>query len=146
MPSPLCRYLLIPDIISFHSLFTLSEKNWMPFFTGPKPNANASLPTFLYSASPQITLDPPLMSKLDTGSFLPIAHYSNHRVDSSSDRCLKAAYPHIDEKRHHGATPLYRLTLCNRGDCQPSSNNTYLLSLTHILREDNHLQHHTYSR
>jgi hypothetical protein len=49
--------------------------------------------------------------------------------------CLLDSLPHAwKSDKLHQATPFYRVTLCNRGSCVPSRQNTVLLGLIHYKR------------
>lgn len=105
----------------------------MPFFPGAKANRKTSLPNFHHSLSSGRILLPTLHGNVagqhqDT-SQIP---YRSASLSSLQSRfCSRTAHPHL-ENFHH-ATPLYRMTLCPRGACEPDSSNTVLVAMSHVL-------------
>lgn len=136
----------------------LYEKNWAPFFPGPKPatpdvsrfsrfigsRRNHLAPsTWPYFAS-QIANRSILKvdSTLDTSERSSDSYVLAKEIDLSmryngtrsvaDSACLINSLPHTwKPKALHQATPFYRVTFCPRGACLPSQRNTVLLGLIH---------------
>lgn len=138
------------------------EKNWAPFFTGPKPAQRqltwrslmlgtrslpmqdalpeTAWPLFAAQVLPRTILE--VDTKLDTSERSPDSYVLAKEVDLSlsndntsdvaSSQCLVDSLPSNWElKNLHQATPFYRVTMCARGTCTPSTKNTVLLGLIH---------------
>ncbi len=137
------------------------EKNWAPFFPGPKPGArelpksswfsslftsgrrnleDSTWPLFAAQIDGRTVLE--VNSALDTSERSPDSYILANEIDLSmrvnntllraDEGCLKRSLPHTwQPERLHQATPFYRVTFCARGTCVPSTRNTVLLGLIH---------------
>lgn len=136
----------------------LYEKNWAPFFPGPKPatremlwfsslfgswQANLGVSRWPLLASqivPRSILE--VDTSLDTSARWPDSYVLATEIDlsmringtlSTADSdCLTDSLPHEwNPEMLHQATPFYRVTMCPRGTCVPTRQNTVLLGLVH---------------
>jgi hypothetical protein len=107
----------------------------MPFFPGAKRNPKQVMPYIHYSSHPEEVLEPPQRSYRHTADEMSTYQYSMQRNPASdASACIVRRHPNVFDSVH-GATPLYRLTLCKRGSCEPDSQNTVLVALNHYLME-----------
>ncbi|KAM5372454.1 hypothetical protein ACJZ2D_007492 [Fusarium nematophilum] len=134
------------------------EKNWAPFFPGPKPAtreapwhsnflasrrthlASPTWPLFASRAFPRsiLEVDPSIdASRRSPGSYVlarpvDLAKRVNDTVLVADAQCLKDSLPRAWRSNAiHQATPFYRVTFCRRGKCIPDRQNTVLLGLIH---------------
>ncbi|KAH8684090.1 hypothetical protein BGZ61DRAFT_455621 [Ilyonectria robusta] len=134
------------------------EKNWAPFFPGPKPSTPDLLTFSRFLSSRQKHLAPSTWpyfasqiakrsilkvdSTLDTSERSPDSYVLAKEIDLSvqdsskpsvaDSACLIDSLPHSWKPNAlHQATPFYRVTFCPRGTCLPSQRNTVLLGLIH---------------
>lgn len=147
-----CEYkhsdLASPILSLRHHIYPDShrEKNWMPFFPGPKPDKAQRMPYMHYQSHPEDILVPPsrpFRKGADEIMFYDYKKKEQPALDASA--CLVKHHPHVFDKIH-GATPLYRLTLCNRGTCTPDITNTVFVSLNHFLMEEDKDGKRAYTR
>lgn len=136
----------------------LYEKNWAPFFPGPKPATQATLSFSSLFGSGRANLADsrwPLLASqivprsilevntgLDTSARWPDSYVLAAEIDLSmsvngsfstaDSNCLTNSLPdEWDPEKLHQATPFYRVTMCPRGTCVPTRQNTVLLGLVH---------------
>jgi hypothetical protein len=137
----------------------LYEKNWAPFFPGPKPATqktpwlstlfgapplskpgDSRWPLLASQVVPRSILE--VDTSLDTSERWPEAYVLATEIDLSmringststaDSKCLIDSLPQEwDPKMFHQATPFYRVTMCPRGTCDPTRQNTVLLGLIH---------------
>lgn len=137
----------------------LYEKNWAPFFPGPKPATqktpwlstlfgapllskpgDSRWPLLASQIVPRSILE--VDTSLDTSDRWPDSYVLATEIDLSiringttstaDSECLIDSLPHEwDPKMFHQATPFYRVTMCPRGACDPTMQNTVLLGLIH---------------
>lgn len=141
------------------------EKNWAPFFAGPKPverspddeeapwwyslrlpwrpktlPAASAWPYFASQIFPRniVKVDPSLGTKHRApdsyvlGNDIDLTLPGNDFSAMADSTCLFDSLPQDWNKESlHQATPFHRMTLCPRGTCTPSRDNTVLLGLVH---------------
>jgi len=119
------------------------EKNWAAFFSGPKPSSSSEpqWPYFASSVFPRsiVQIDPSISTLNRTDSPYVIGNeidlvdaISGEIADSS---CLAQALPRFDKTKMHQATPFHRVTMCPRGTCEPTDENTVLMGIVHYKKD-----------
>ncbi|KAL7418725.1 hypothetical protein Q5752_006408 [Cryptotrichosporon argae] len=104
---------------------SLVEKNWQAFYPGATPSGQL-VPHIHYSIDPVLPLKPAFETSVQIV-------YDDMPLDSTTDQQCIARLQNPDAHWHlHEATPLHRLTLCNRG-CVPHAGNTVFMSLSHAV-------------
>ncbi|OCF44576.1 hypothetical protein I317_01649 [Kwoniella heveanensis CBS 569] len=100
------------------------EKNWMPFYPQAVPDSTSLFPHIHYHLLPDIVLEPVEVKPRQV-------IYSQVPSDSDLSSCIAKHYPkYATNHKIHQASPLYRLTLCNRG-CLATDQNTVNIALSH---------------
>ncbi|WWC73890.1 uncharacterized protein I206_107862 [Kwoniella pini CBS 10737] len=98
------------------------EKNWMPFYPGALPDGESLVPHIHYMVKSALSLEP--IKTTPSRVIYKDVDLSN----SNSKSCIGNA--HSKSFKIHQATPLYRLTLCERG-CIVTKQNTINIALSH---------------
>lgn len=137
------------------------EKNWAPFYPGIAALKGSSWVERVFgggprsSGSPRTEIKYPLLHtnilpqvireidssldvshKTETYPILLATHLDlpspNDTLQQTSDECFPAALPQFKPEAFHQATPYYRVTMCPKGSCVPSLENTVLLAIVHV--------------
>nr|XP_031862412.1 uncharacterized protein CI109_001909 [Kwoniella shandongensis]KAA5529484.1 hypothetical protein CI109_001909 [Kwoniella shandongensis] len=110
------------------------EKNWVGFYPGAVPDGHSLYPHVQYAFVPSLALVPNTITPRRI-IYDPIVLPTS--LDTSN--CIGDAHSAWEAKRIHQASPLYRLTLCNRGKgCEAGTENTVLFGLAHTKRGPSH--------
>ncbi|KAK8864628.1 hypothetical protein IAR55_001878 [Kwoniella newhampshirensis] len=112
------------------------EKNWVGFFPGALADGHSLFPHVQYAFVPSLTLQPTFITPrrivYDPIDLPP-------QLDTKD--CIGNAHSAWEAKRIHQASPLYRLTLCERAKgkgCVAGEENTVLFGLAHTKRGPSH--------
>ncbi|WVQ66252.1 uncharacterized protein L199_004431 [Kwoniella botswanensis] len=98
------------------------EKNWMPFYPGALPDGETAIPHIHYTVKSALSLRPIEITPTR-------AIYQDVDLGQSTTKsCIGTA--HFKSFKIHQASPLYRLTLCDRG-CIVTEQNTVNIALSH---------------
>lgn len=116
------------------------EKNWSPFFGGPSPdsfNPASNRPLFTTSIIPRrvVQFDGNLVTSQRTSHAYALGEEINLRNEAgeADSGCIIRSLPSDwDVRKLHLATPFHRVTMCNRGTCAPTEENTVLMGLIHF--------------
>ena len=138
----------------------LYEKNWAPFFAGPTPAASKSgrwmlssfhswrvelassswpyfasqvIPRTILSVNPSLDASQRSLDSYVLAEEIDLSIPGNDTSSFASSDCLMKSLPQSWDmhKNLHQATPFHRVTMCPRGTCVPSMQNTVLLGLIH---------------
>jgi hypothetical protein len=97
------------------------------FYPGPSPSPANTFPNYHYSlGAPEhlVPLRTPVQKTYKEYALGPISENSFAR------NCIHRNHPNLGSMLHQ-ATPLYRLTLCERGKCEPDVHNTVYIAVNH---------------
>ncbi|WVF67412.1 hypothetical protein IAT40_002168 [Kwoniella sp. CBS 6097] len=100
------------------------EKNWMPFYPQAVPDGTSLFPHVHYHLLPDIVLEPVEVKPRQVV-------YDQVPLNSDLSSCVAKHHPkYAKNHKIHQASPLYRLTLCDRG-CLATDQNTVNIALSH---------------
>ncbi|WRT69889.1 uncharacterized protein IL334_006880 [Kwoniella shivajii] len=103
-------------------LYRSGKQVWMPFYPGALPDGETVFPHIHYTVKSALSLRPTHVTPTR-------AIYEDVDMDTVDTRaCIGSA--HAKSFKVHQASPLYRLTLCDRG-CVVTSQNTVNIALSH---------------
>ncbi|KAK8850335.1 hypothetical protein IAR55_004252 [Kwoniella newhampshirensis] len=110
------------------------EKNWVGFYPGAIADGKTIHPHVQYNFAPSLTLEPVEVNSrriLYQDVILP------PQLDTR--KCVQDAHFSWEPRKIHQASPLYRLTLCERGmGCVAGEDNTVLFGMAHTQRSPTH--------
>ncbi len=98
------------------------EKNWAAFYPGPRRDPATVYPSVAYTVSPA-----QMMAVSNTSQ--RALDYKTLELPEYATKCVARAHK-WDPRANHQASPLYRLTLCERG-CAAHEGNTVNVAVTH---------------
>ena len=106
----------------------------MFLYPGAVPNPSNRWPHFHYGLIPPTQLIPNLEPTqgglIDYRSERDVPDLASR--DPAKSLCIGENHPHNHAGAFHGATPFYRMTLCPRGTCAPTDQNTVFIAASHI--------------
>ncbi|WVW87136.1 hypothetical protein I302_109193 [Kwoniella bestiolae CBS 10118] len=107
---------------SDRELYRTEKQGWMPFYPGALPDGETVVPHIHYTVKSALSLRPIELTPTR-------AIYKDVDLSSSDTKsCIGTA--HSRSFKIHQASPLYRLTLCDRG-CIVTEQNTVNIALSH---------------
>ena len=102
----------------------------MAFYPGANPDPERLEPHIHYALEPAVALEP-VSSTYREIVYKEVNTEGNVEAEFAADY-LTRNHPGFRPSSFHQATPLYRLTLCERG-CEATEDNTVFLTLAHIV-------------
>lgn len=106
----------------------------MAFYPGPKPVKDVGFPLMHYSLYPDRILNEPARVHRMYNEQTPLYSYLMLEEENDPEEAYCVSHHHDLERGFvHGATPFSRLTLCNRGTCEPNESNTVFVAINHYI-------------
>ncbi|WWD20517.1 hypothetical protein CI109_104993 [Kwoniella shandongensis] len=110
------------------------EKNWVGFYPGAFADGVSLHPHVQYSFAPSLTLAP-----VDINARRILYNDIVPSPDLDTSECVSNAHFSWEKRKIHQASPLYRLTLCDRGpNCIAGVENTVLFGMAHTQKAPRH--------
>jgi hypothetical protein len=104
----------------------LMVNQWMAFYPGFQPSPHSVYPHIHYTLVPDLSLEPVSVQ------LRKVLYENTQPTFPEASSCVHDNHPAWGGDTFHQATPLYRLTLCDRG-CVADKHNTVFVALNHIV-------------